>query len=195
MALPVIPNVMRVTYNFESYLGVTPRIIHHFLTATADEVEFGENLWAALPDGLFGPMHSSFEPYSLSVIALDGVQATAIVPRPTTDPPELCNANGEILPAVCALVSLRSGIRGPRGRGRSYVGPICENTCSDGVLDGLWINDTQAAWDALPGALGAMDPAAGLAVASYVHEEANLVQSIIVERPLATQRRRQDQLR
>lgn len=193
--LPVIDNCIRVTWNFNTYLGVTPRIVHHFLTTSVDEVEFGTALWENVPGALFAPMHESFEPTSISVIALDGVQATAIVPRPAGVTTDLCQASGQIIPAASALVSLRTQIRGPKGRGRSYIGPITEGTCSDGVLDNSWIIDLQDAWDALPAAIGGMEPAAGLCIASYVHEEAHLVQSIVAERTLATQRRRQDQLR
>lgn len=193
--LPVIDDVTRVTWNFESYQGVTPRVVQHFRTTTANMVDLGEAIWAAAADGIFGPMHESFEPLSISLLPLDGVQATTVVENPFPSDSNLCTASGEILPAVAALMSWRTLVRGPKARGRSYIGPICEQTCSDGVLDDPWRSNLTAAWTSTLSALAGGTPAVAFVVASYVHEESYLVTSGTAERPLATQRRRQDQLR
>jgi hypothetical protein len=195
MPLPVIDNCFRVTWNFQQYLGVRPAIVQHFLTATADVVDLGEAIWGNTVDGIFGPMHTSFEPQSITIIPLDGTSASTEVARPAGVDTELCNGSGEILPAVAALFSLRTNTRGPQGRGRSYIGPICESTCSDGVLDGGWIVDTQNAWNTWLGLLASSDPSIGICVASYAHDVAHLATSGLCRRVLATQRRRQDQLR
>jgi len=195
MALPVIENCTRVTWNFATYLGVTPRVVQHFLTATSDMQELGDNIWSNVADGIFGPMHQNFEPTSIALLPLDGTSATTIVDNPAPSDSNLCNADGQMLPAVAALMSWRTLVRGPKARGRSYIGPICEQTTSDGVLDDPWRSDLQSAWNDTLLALGGVTPSIALCVASYVHEEAYLVQSASAERPVATQRRRQQQLR
>lgn len=195
MALPVIPNCYRVTWNFASYAGVTPRIVQHYLWASGDAEEFGETFWDTMNGGLWSPMHSNFEPQSLDIIKLDGVSATVNVPRAGFFLGDTCEGSGEISPASAAILKIGTNIRGPRGRGRSFVGPLCESTMSDGVLDDTWLDGMYGAWQTFLPNLSLLDPVIVLAVASYKHEEAQPVQSLSVEKVLGTQRRRQQQLR
>lgn len=195
MALPVIANTVRVTWEFKSYLGVTPRIVQHYRTATANMSDLGAAIWNNAADGIFGPMHESFEPEALALLPLNGTSATTIVANPFPSDSNLCNGTGQIMPAVAALMTWRTLLRGPRGRGRSYIGPVVESAVSDGVLDEPWLSDLEDAWTATLGALSGEDPSISLCVASYVHEESTVVASGRSVRTLATQRRRQDQLR
>lgn len=194
MALPVIANTFRVTVDFNTVSGLTPRCVHHVQTATADVEEVGDIWWEAAPDGLYGPMLGAHEPTSISIIPLDGIGATAIVPRPG-GASTLCLGTGQSMPQVAAVVSLRSNVRGPRGRGRQYVGPLVEQAQDQGVMDASTRGNLRDAWNDFQVALLASDPAATLVVASYVHAEANDVMHIDVDTLTGTQRRRQDQLR
>jgi len=100
-----------------------------------------------------------------------------------------------MMPSVAALVSLRTTIRGPRGRGRQYVGPIVEQAQENGVMEGTTRANLQTAWLSFANDLQELDPAMALCVASYVHAEAVNVSTITVDQLTASQRRRQDQLR
>lgn len=193
MALPVIENCFRVTWNFATYEGVTPRVVQHYLWASADEGELGGNLWDNCVAGMFLPMHENFEPQSLDVLALDGVGATNVVGRPT-GVPDLCNGGDNIVPAVAAVLSLRTEVRGPKARGRSYIGPVCEPNITNGVIVGDALNLPEI-WSDFNGLLGEVDPAIGMCVASYTHEEAYPVRSFSLDPVAGTQRRRADQKR
>lgn len=193
--LPVIENTVRVTWNFATYAGVTPRIVQHFRTATSNMPDLGATIWDAAEDNIFSPMHSSFEPQSISLLPLDGVQATTVVANPYPSDSHLCNSSGQIIPAAAALMSWRTLVRGPKARGRSYIGPVCEQAVEDGNLIEPWRSDMEDAWAAMFTTLAGADPAVAFVVASYVHEESYIVASGLAESPLATQRRRQGQLR
>lgn len=193
--LPVIADTVRVTWLFESYLGVTPRVVQHYRTASANMAELADSIRDNLVAGLFGPMHESFEPQGIALLPLDGVQATYVFSFPTPGTPALCNGTGQIMPAVSALMTWRTLLRGPANRGRSYIGPVVESAVSDGVLDEPWLSDLEDSWSTFLAGLSAEDPAVRLCVASYVNAESTIVASGRSVRTLATQRRRQDQLR
>lgn len=192
--LPVISNVKRITINFTTYGGVTPACVHHVRGDAADEAQLGEDLWDAFPEGLFGPMHAGFEPNSISILPLDGSSATYEAVRPGGVGTDLCLSNNNILPAVACVVSFATGTRGPQGRGRQYVGPITETSVTDGLMEPTVISALQTAWQTYATNLQAITAPLALQVASYTHEEARTVTSIVVKRPVATQRRRQRQL-
>lgn len=195
MALPVIDDTFRVTWEFASYQGVTPRVIQHYRTSTSDGEELGVALWEEAVDSLFFPMHESFEPEQLSIIRLDGSSATVVVPKSSHSTAQLCATTGEIIPSAAAVMSWRSLIRGPKGRGRSYIGPVSESACENGFLIGDATTLMPLAWGTFFTALGARDPSIGPVIASYVHSEAYLIQNANLNLVLGTQRRRQDQLR
>jgi len=192
--LPVIDNCFRIAVNFQTVSGLTPRCIHHIVTATADVEEVGDMWWDSTTEGLYGPMIGDHEPLSIDVLPLDGIHATVIVDNPGITP-SLCLGSGQSMPAVAALVSLRTSIRGPRGRGRQYVGPLVEQAQDQGIMEGATRANLQDAWNEFQVNLLAQDPVCSLVVASYVHQEAVNVQHITVDQLVATQRRRQDQLR
>lgn len=191
--LPTIANCFRVTWNFDGYVGVTPRIVQHYLAPSMDETELATKIDDAIPNALFEPMHPGFTPTTIDVLPLDGVTPTYT--RTLETEATMCEIGGEIVPAAAAIISFKTAVRGPRGRGRSYVGPVSESAVSDGVLDQIPRTDLSEAWETfLTNLGGGIDPVY-LAVASYAHTEANPVTSITFERTLGTQRRRQNQLR
>lgn len=191
--LPVINNTHRVTIDFLTVSGVTPRCIHHVRGTSSDGAEAAEAVDSALQTGQFGPMLAGHQPTTISVISLDGAQATVVHTLTTTA--DLCLGTGQMMPQVAALVSLRTTTRGPRGRGRQYVGPIVEQAQLDGQMDPATRANLETAWEDYQEALQALDPVWELVIASYAHAEANSVSSITVDPITATQRRRQDQLR
>ena len=195
MALPVIANTARVTWNFATSGGITPRIVQHFRSTTGDEVELGELIWAAVDGGIFAPMHQNYEPESLTVLWLDGASAGVTVPNPDIGTPQLCEGTGDLLPSSAAVLSFYTGTRGPSGRGRSYIGPIVEGQADQGYLPTGTRTAMNTSWTTFMTALATGSPAVTLVVASYADEVARTVTSGFVREVLGTQRRRQDQLR
>jgi hypothetical protein len=153
-----------------------------------------DSLWLTLVDGQFGPMLSAHEPQSISLTRLDGTSATFISNRPEGSL-TLCLGTGQMMPSVAAVVSLRTKIRGPKARGRQYVGPIVEQAQENGVMDPTTRVNLQNAWVQYANDLRELDPEIALVVASYTHAESYLVDSINVDTLTGNQRRRQGQLR
>lgn len=194
MPLPVIANTFRVTVDFQALSGIKPACVHHVQTATADVEQIGVNWWEAATEGLYGPMLGGHEPTSISIIPLNGTSATTVIPKQVGSA-TLCLGTGQSMPQVAAVVSLRSTQRGPRGRGRQYVGPLVEQAQDQGVMENTTRVNLENAWKDFQTNLGEVDPAMTLVVASYVHANAFDVMSISVDTITGTQRRRQDQLR
>lgn len=191
--LPVITGVVRLTWNFAPVAGVTPRIVQHLFPATTNMEDLGGAISDSATEGLFGPMLAGHEPETVSLLPLDGTSPTYEASISPTDP--LCLGTGQMMPAVCALVQFKTGQRGPRGRGRSFVGPIVEQANLDGVLDAATRTNLEDAWINFSIGLSSHADGALLTVASYTHEDHNLVTNLTVDNLVATQRRRQDQLR
>ena len=192
--LPVIGGQFRIAMGFSSYGGITPTCVFHIGTATATVADIGIQLWDSFTEGQYGPMHEGFEPGYIEILPLDGTSATFVSPRPGGVTTSLCLSTGQILPAVSALLSLRTLVRGAQGRGRQYIGPVTETSMTDGNIEATVRGNLEDAWGDFIGNMGAQPSPMGLFVTSYVHEEAHLVNSYTVRQQAATQRRRQDQL-
>lgn len=195
--LPTIPNVYRVSLEWDQANGIQPNNVMHIaaVTGTVDEVA------AAIEDahtsviGTHNPwagMSSSFELTTLKLLPLDGTSAEFDFALST---PWAGSASGEIIPASAAVMSFHTIQRGARGRGRMYVGPTTEGSQINGLITGTVVTEMTAGWIAFQAALLAESPSLQLVVASYVHADANDVTSFRCDSVAGTQRRRQDQLR
>lgn len=194
----VIPDCFRVTLNWNRFVGVAPKNVFHVTSASSDAGDVGAAVLSVLQTGsqlpeMWGPMSSSQHLDNIEVLALDGSTATVITP--ITGAAVTGGSSGDVMPAVAALVSFRTFQRGPQGRGRMYVGPITEPNNSGGILDPTVVTSMQTAWNLFPGLLAAAVPDMVFVVATYAHADVNEIESIVVEADLATQRRRQDQVR
>jgi hypothetical protein len=192
MALPVIENCFRVTWNFSGFSGVTPRIVNHYLAPGFTDAQVGQRIDDSMENGLFEPMPAGFAPTSIDVLALDGTSPTRNHALENETTP--CEGSGQTIPAAAFLMALQTNQRGPRGRGRMFVGPIGEATQAEGIAETTPLANLEGAWAGFLANLGAPEPMY-LAVASYTHAVAEPVTGIRFERVLATQRRRQNQLR
>ena len=195
MPLPIIPNTYRVAYNWASGTQRSVNVLHvSALTSTgtavatrlrviADGWATANNPWAGLSNG-----------YSLDhidVIALDGTSAgVKVVPTVAVNGGD----TGDQIPQSAMLVSLRTLVRGPKGRGRVYIGPVTELHQSGGFFDSTFVSAVQPKWDAFISSLSTGTPSMQLVVASYAHASANTVQTATVERHSGTQRRRNSRL-
>jgi hypothetical protein len=193
--LPVIADVWRVTFNWTRAFGVQPRNVIHVnrtsLGASTEE-EVGTAILAAYPANLHAPIRVEHVLASLTVLALDGSSAGVDVPGTGQTGGE---GSGDVIPNMCAIVSMRTAQRGPRGRGRQYVGPIVETVQNDGSLDGTIRANMLTAWEDFQSNLEAGDPPLSLCIASYKHADFHSVTNITVDPIVGTQRRRLAQLR
>jgi len=191
--LPVINDVFRVTLNWSQHEGVTPRNVLHFLSNTGDEADLAAALDAQMLNDMWVPMSINQTIDSYAIIKLDGTSATQVIASTAGTHGRADNA---IIPQVAAIASLRTSQRGSRGRGRVYIGPCCEDKVGSGIITAVGdVAGMQTAWSTFTGGMVTEGAGYEFGVASYVHADFNGLNNLTIERTLATQRRRQDQLR
>lgn len=193
MPLPVIDDIFRVTLNW-GYAG----------QSAANVMHVGALGGGASPSDVYDALNGNFQTnqwqccvedakiQTIDILPLDGVSATQIFVPPDED-----RYHGQVgldaMISTGAIVSFRTSQRGPRGRGRLFFPFTGEPAQADGILDDTVQGSMQSEW--IDFRDGLVSDGFALFVASYAHEDANIVLNIIVEEKLATQRRRQDRLR
>lgn len=185
--LPTIANTFRVTFNWGSAHGVTPRNVIHVRAALLDEQGVADALAASFNDDMWILVQQDYAFSSIDVLKLDGTSATQTIAIAAQG----SLTSGDSIPEGSGIVSLRTAQRGARGRGRVYLGPIAESKQAQGVV--VSPNTTSTAWETFRDDLEG--EGAALVVASYVHADANDVTNIICDPIIGTQRRRLLQLR
>nr|CRY96859.1 hypothetical protein [uncultured prokaryote] len=192
--LPVLPDVYRMTLDWGPYNGVTPVNVIHWLdgSGASNEAELAAAFDASIDNSLWKPISSHFLLAQVSIIKLDGVSATQVYPLTSG---AAGGSTGGMIPQAAQILSLRTPLRGPAGRGRLFLGPIGEDWETEGQADSSLATDLQTGWSDFLETIGATDGEWALVVASYTHETVSAVTSLTVPLVLATQRRRQDQMR
>jgi hypothetical protein len=179
--------------NYVSH-DTTPRLpchnVIHFHSPTGNEEDLGDKFDARRSLAMFKYLSNGYRMFSLDILALDGVSAglTHVI-----DGDLQGGATGDPLPQVCAGLTFQTATRGPRGRGRIYMGPTSEAAFSDGFASNLTDLATwEGAWTTFNTGMTADGYA--LCVASYLHEDQNEVSNIRANRYSTTQRRRMERL-
>lgn len=187
----VITDVWEVALLWNRVAGVQPRNVLHFLSGAGTRAQLAAALSTNLSDNMFVPMSTSAALSQVQITALDGVTASTIHTVTTRNG----SGTGTIMPAVAALVTLRTSKRGSRGRGRVYIGPVTEDYFADGKIPLANANGLTTAWQTFETAMAAAAGSFALGVASRKHLDFNQLQSVAGEEVCGTQRRRQTQLR
>ena len=185
--LPTIANTFRVTLNWHTAHGITPRNVLHILAPSANEVDVANEVDAAFvaATNCFQPMCDDFNFDQMDVIKLDGSSATQTV----TVPDGIAGGeSGDCIPAACCVVGFHTLQRGARGRGRIYIGPIAEVSQTQGILTSSALTDMASSWATFHDHL--ITNSMALVVASYVHADQHEVTSVHIDSILGTQRRR-----
>lgn len=190
MPLPVIADVYRVTLNWATESQVTPHNVIHVETASANEADIAAAIEDNLTTNMIALLGDDQTLESIDVIKLDGTSAqqsftvTSIVDGQGTGPST---------PAAAGVLSIHTVQRGPRGRGRLFLGPLHDNHNGSGVIVPSTLPGAiVAAWTTFNDALTAADISMG--VASYVHADFHLATGFSMRAAFGTMRRRQDQL-
>lgn len=189
MTLPVIENVFRCTWNWEPTGGIHPNNVLHFLSDTGDEADLADKLDDNITTNMISMMHDGIHIARYEIIKLDGTSATQIFASESSADGA---GSGDVVPAAALVLSMHTTVRGPRGRGRLYMGPMCEGNMVDGMIGSGIAVATVTAWTTFAGAMQTDGWTHG--VASYEHSDFNPVLSYSVRPQLGTMRRRQDQL-
>lgn len=191
MPLPVIPDVVRVTFNWQ--LGDTGRTAHNIIhlgvsgASAEDALTALNTAFGAVgdPNSLFSCTCSDATFFSVDLIPLDGTSGTVTENLETT---QGGTTGGDCMLQGCAVVSLHTGLRGPQHRGRIYTPFVGEGAQVDSILNATKVAGMASQWAQLVDELAAAS--APLVVASYVHHSAEAVTAIAVRNKLFTQRRR-----
>lgn len=187
MPLPTISGIMRVSLNWQTAHGIAPVNVLHFGAVSGDETDLRDAFEAAWDDGMIGDVQQDWTITTITVTKLDGSSAGVILPTAAHG----SLSGGDFINQACAVVSLYTGQRGSRGRGRVYLGPIAESVLVGGRLNSR--ATISGSWEAFRVAMAAAD--FPLVVASYVHADAHPVSHINCSVVAGTQRRRNDQIR
>jgi hypothetical protein len=188
----VIPNTFLVTLLWNRVDGVMPRNVLG-IGSSGSEVQVANTVSGALTNAMFNGMTSDYVCPFVSVLPLDGT--TASIQNTTAIGCHGAASPGDQVPSTAVVVSLKTANRGPRNRGRVYLGPITEGSQSNGMLGSTEQAAAQTAWNTFLTTIAAASPSCQLVVVSRKHSTAQTVTQAIVERTLGTQRRRQTQLR
>lgn len=191
--LPIIPDTFRVTFNWNTAHGVTPRNVMHFRdpSHSATEVNVASVLDANVQANQWAGMCIDFHFDTYSIIKLDGLGATHVIPYAGSGTNN-GGTGGDCIPNGAAVVSFKTGLRGRRNRGRIFLGPIGEPAQADGLLTSTIQNDHQLGWDAFLSGMqtGGIWPV----VASYRGDIAHDVQTVTARHRLCSMRRRLEQI-
>jgi len=196
MPLPTIADVYRVAFVWTPVNGISPANIVHMRKASSSESDIASVTNDAMLLGvgsgnMFGCVHSAWAVESLVVTKLDGSSPGFDEPLP--DGPFSGTHGGDSLPSTCGVISFKTAQKGPRGRGRIYLGPSSEIVVGGGSLEAGVQTELLDGWTAFLNHLSVGDVEFG--VASYVHRDFHPLTSFRVDTLVGTQRRRQDSLR
>lgn len=190
MPLPVIANVFRVTFNHDAGASGQSHNVVHFSAPGQDEAGLGGAINTALgslaaDSHLFWPLPSAWKMTNVDILALDGTSPTVNV---IVSNDQQGGSSGSPVYQAAGVVSLRSVQRGPRGRGRVFIGPAAEDAMAAGVITPAGVTVWQAAWDDFRDAMATASMP--LVVASYEHADSHEVEGTRCNTYVGTQRRR-----
>jgi hypothetical protein len=195
--LPVIANVFRVALDWNTSGGqpVPVNVFHVRSGATQTATEIGVALDTLISDhggDMFACVHQDYICLGGEITKLDGISASVHFALTT---PAGGSATGDHVPNQAGIASFQTGVRGPRGRGRMYLGPTGEAQVANGVLASATRAAMLAGWEGFISDGGSFSPTVKLVVASYVHTDANDVTTVRIDNVVGTQRRRLDAVR
>jgi hypothetical protein len=187
--LPVIDEVFRVALRWSSTELATNAVnVIHIRSSTLAPAAIYAVLDAHVTANMWGHTKNTSQIASVDITPLDGVSVTSSFV--TGAPAKWCGAEtaGDINPAGCTLIKLKTSERGRSHRGRIYLPWNDENVFGLGKLGSTERGIMQAAWNTFVSAIEGADVV--LQVASYKLATSLPVESTLVELYEASQRRR-----
>jgi hypothetical protein len=190
--LPIIEDVVRVAVTRDDGGGRTASNVMHFHSAGFDEGTLWAALQANVDRAMWDCVWNGYTVITVDMLPLDGVSATHTY-TPDTPLDWTGEAAGDCIPAVAGLLKLRTGVRGRSHRGRLFLGAVGESIVSQGFLATGTRDEMELKWNEFQN--GMHTAGFDQLVASYTEGTALPVANSVMEIAVATQRRRQDQLR
>lgn len=183
--LPVIANVYRVTLEWTVGGSLHMANVLHVQQAGTTSPDISTEIQSKLTPDMFEAVSSSAHLTGVSVIQLDGSSSTY---HQSLDGSFDGQGGTEFVPQEAAIISLFTGLRGPRHRGRVFLPAVAEDRQSSGIIASGARTTMEGAWTDFIDGL-AVDGTA-LVVASYAHSTASFVIGCTAKQRSGTQRRR-----
>ena len=196
--LPVIPNIFRVAIRHvaPSTGQHTVNVIH----VLGRDDDTGASLASALNDAIadthpFEALQSGYDSdhVTLQITPLDG--HTTTTEHTVSDSAWGGGVGGDAIPEAAMGVTLYTDVRGRRGRGRVFVGPVSESSVNNGLFGSTLVSDMTAAWNLWQVHLKSLDVNRDFMVASYKDGLARPVTVMTARAQVRTQRGRLVRLR
>jgi hypothetical protein len=189
--LPVIAGVARCTFLWKSAHGITPRNVIHIHGNVGNLQDCVTDMEAVMTDNMWKTIQQDWAFDHIEAIRLDGTTASEIWDLSAQG----SLTSGDAMPALATVVSMRTIIRGPRGRGRVFLGPMAESQQNNGIVLEASRALVETAWKDFVDGLPGESQGNHVCIASYAHADQETVTSVSVPTLCGTVRRRQDQLR
>lgn len=166
--LPVIPDCFRVSFIWSPISGAHPVNVMHFSSATGDKDSLAAALDSSWKNGMVGVVSSGTSIIRYDILPLDGISATtSYTPDPANTEGEDGQAGGAPIMSLALCVAFRTDERGPRKRGRIYLGPVTESFVTGPAFNDVDFGAIETQWTAFNAALVGTGDAWLHGVASY----------------------------
>jgi len=187
MSLPVIADVMRVTYNWNNNnVGRAHNVLHFKTSGGITPADLLTLLDTHQGSGMWDWVSSASAIDTVSFLPLDGSSATTELSSPGGTSWAGHSGSSDTSPQVCGLVKFFTGLRGPSQRGRIFIPHVAETKVLNGVMDDAPGMSTQ--WNSF--ITGMQGDGTDLVVASYAHASASNVLTATAENMCSTQKKR-----
>lgn len=188
--LPTITNLFRVEFIWNG-TPITPvNVLHFESVASADVRAIALKLGSTYPGAGGKPfqiLHGNYSCSSVLITPLDGHTAGTVQPLGVT----INGAtSGDMILNDACCVSFQTAQRGPRGRGRTFIGPIAESSQGNGVISSAEATAVLNGWTTWHSAMRATPTPLSPSIASYVHSDYNPIVGVRVNSKVSSQIRR-----
>lgn len=190
MPLPVVADTYQVSLvwtNPNAPRNAVNTLHFQHNTGTDSAADLYADLNASVATNMWSVLHTSTRVENVNITKLDGVSAgQAFQPAAVA---KWAGANaGDLILQGAAVISIKSNVRGPRGRNRIFLPWVVESCQANGVLTPANVTAMATAWATF---VTDMSTAGwNLVAVSALHAEANAVATIAIRTALKTQRRR-----
>ena len=184
--LPVIADIARVELHWSNGAGTTSENVFHVEAPGLTEAQISATLDSEWDDSMQTFISSAMSFKEHYITLLDGTSPQQVINCSTRTGGD----GGDGVLEAAQVISFRTATRGPRGRGRLYLGPVSEAHMNSGHFSSAPIAGCLAAWIAFANAIEVATDSCRLVVASYTHATAAPVTNIIASDEVALQRRR-----
>lgn len=192
-ALPIIPNVYRVAFNWSGPGGETATNVMHFLKTSGTASDLFDEIDAQVTAAMWVSQPASCKITEVVITKLDGTSASQTFTPAAVAKWAGGSGSTSPIPQAAAIVKFVTAKRGRSYRGRVFLPFIGENAQDTGTIGSDLVAEGQTAWGAFLSAL--TDEAVVPVIASYLHATAEPILTHRYEPMTATQRRRQDRIR